>query len=216
MHVAVGEKAARGLTLSQDDVQKYAEITGDYNPLHFDEQFAARTKFKRLVVQRRPNDWGPERAGRHGHAGPWHRVSEPRLEVHSPSVHWGHDHRRSGSCQRSCEQAGRTTQDQGDSPNGRNSFGRSGLVLHVFTGNRGGEVKIGVTSSFSGVLARRTSGMDAGTKHLLASQYFERFFAQDTEAGEPAGSVRKQGRGNDSDGIRQQVELETAVKHTVE
>ena len=49
MHVAVGQKAARSLTHSQDDVQKYAEITGDYNPLHFDEQFASRTKFKRLV-----------------------------------------------------------------------------------------------------------------------------------------------------------------------
>ena len=29
----------------------YAKITGDYNPLHFDEKFAARTKFGRLVVQ---------------------------------------------------------------------------------------------------------------------------------------------------------------------
>ena len=51
MHVAVGEKAARSLTLTHDHVQKYAEITGDYNPLHFNEQFASRTKFKRLVVQ---------------------------------------------------------------------------------------------------------------------------------------------------------------------
>ena len=51
MHVAVGQKAARSLTLTQDHVQKYAEITGDSNPLHFDEQFASRTKFKRLVVQ---------------------------------------------------------------------------------------------------------------------------------------------------------------------
>ncbi len=51
MHVAVGEKAARSLTLTEDHVRKYAEITGDYNPLHFDEAFAAGTKFKRLVVQ---------------------------------------------------------------------------------------------------------------------------------------------------------------------
>ena len=51
MHVAVGQKAARSLTLTHGHVQKYAEITGDYNPLHFDEQFACRTKFKRLVVQ---------------------------------------------------------------------------------------------------------------------------------------------------------------------
>ena len=30
---------------------QYAEITGDYNPLHFDEEFAAKTQFKNLVVQ---------------------------------------------------------------------------------------------------------------------------------------------------------------------
>ena len=51
MRVAVGQKAARSLILTQHHVQKYAEITGDYNPLHFDEAFAAGTKFKRLVVQ---------------------------------------------------------------------------------------------------------------------------------------------------------------------
>ena len=51
MNVAVGQKAARSLTLTQNHVQKYAEITGDYNPLHFDAAFAAGTKFRRLVVQ---------------------------------------------------------------------------------------------------------------------------------------------------------------------
>ena len=51
MRVAPGQKAARSLTITQDHVQKYAEITGDYNPLHFDEAFAAGTKFKRPVVQ---------------------------------------------------------------------------------------------------------------------------------------------------------------------
>jgi acyl dehydratase len=32
-------------------VQKFAEISGDYNPLHFDAAFAAGTTFGRLVVQ---------------------------------------------------------------------------------------------------------------------------------------------------------------------
>jgi acyl dehydratase len=32
-------------------VRAYAEMTGDYNPLHFDEGFASRTKFGRLVAQ---------------------------------------------------------------------------------------------------------------------------------------------------------------------
>jgi acyl dehydratase len=47
----VGEKAARTLTITAEHVARYAEITGDHNPLHFDEAFAARTKFGRLVVQ---------------------------------------------------------------------------------------------------------------------------------------------------------------------
>ena len=49
--VVVGQKARRSLTLTAEHVATYARLTGDYNPLHFDEAFAARTKFKRLVVQ---------------------------------------------------------------------------------------------------------------------------------------------------------------------
>jgi acyl dehydratase len=51
MDVQVGQKATRSITLTADHVQKYAEISGDRNPLHFDEAFAAKTKFGRLVVQ---------------------------------------------------------------------------------------------------------------------------------------------------------------------
>jgi acyl dehydratase len=39
------------VTLTTEHVRKYSEITGDYNPLHYDEAFAAATKFGRLVVQ---------------------------------------------------------------------------------------------------------------------------------------------------------------------
>jgi len=51
MSVAVGQRAHRTLTLTADHVATYARLTGDYNPLHFDERFAAATKFGRLVVQ---------------------------------------------------------------------------------------------------------------------------------------------------------------------
>ena len=51
MDLFVGKKATRTLTLNADHVQTFADLTGDYNPLHFDESFTAKTKFKRLVVQ---------------------------------------------------------------------------------------------------------------------------------------------------------------------
>jgi acyl dehydratase len=37
-------------TFTEDDVQRFIEITGDVNPLHVDESFAASTKFGRRVL----------------------------------------------------------------------------------------------------------------------------------------------------------------------
>jgi acyl dehydratase len=51
MNLVVGQKAKRSTTLTMDDVKTYAKLTGDYNLLHFDESFAARTAFKNLIVQ---------------------------------------------------------------------------------------------------------------------------------------------------------------------
>jgi acyl dehydratase len=51
MSIAVGQRASRSLTLTTRHVRTFAELSGDYNPLHFDEGFAAATKFGRLVVQ---------------------------------------------------------------------------------------------------------------------------------------------------------------------
>ncbi len=51
MDLTVGQTASRSLTLTAEDVKTFAELTGDYNPLHFDEAFAAKTKFEKLVVQ---------------------------------------------------------------------------------------------------------------------------------------------------------------------
>ena len=51
MNASVGQRAQRSLTLTAAHVATFAQLTGDYNPLHFDEAFAAKTKFGRLVVQ---------------------------------------------------------------------------------------------------------------------------------------------------------------------
>ena len=37
--------------MTADHVRRFAELSGDYNPLHFDEAFVSKTKFGRLVVQ---------------------------------------------------------------------------------------------------------------------------------------------------------------------
>ena len=47
----VGQTARRSLTLTRQHVETFAQLTGDYNPLHFDAEFAARTRFRNLVVQ---------------------------------------------------------------------------------------------------------------------------------------------------------------------
>jgi len=51
MNLSVGQKASRTLTFTEEHVKGFAQLSGDYNPLHFDEEFAAGTKFGRLVVQ---------------------------------------------------------------------------------------------------------------------------------------------------------------------
>jgi acyl dehydratase len=47
---AVGARATWTRTISADDVEAFARISGDRNPLHFDPEFAAATRVGRLVV----------------------------------------------------------------------------------------------------------------------------------------------------------------------
>ena len=47
----IGQRARRTQTVTAHEVELYAQITGDRNPLHFDADFAARTRFGRLVAQ---------------------------------------------------------------------------------------------------------------------------------------------------------------------
>jgi acyl dehydratase len=49
--IEVGQTARRSLTLTAEHVRLYTEITGDRNPLHYDEVFTAGTRFEKLLVQ---------------------------------------------------------------------------------------------------------------------------------------------------------------------
>jgi acyl dehydratase len=51
MAAQVGQTARRALTLTAEHVETFARLTGDYNPLHFDTEFAKGTRFGALVVQ---------------------------------------------------------------------------------------------------------------------------------------------------------------------
>ena len=74
-------------------MRKYSEISGDYNPLHFDEAFAAHTKFGRLVVQGGLTTGLLHALVAMDMPGPGHGVPEPELEVHGAGLHRRHDHR---------------------------------------------------------------------------------------------------------------------------
>lgn len=47
----VGATATWTRTFTAADVEAFAQISGDRNPLHFDAEFAGRTRLGRLVVQ---------------------------------------------------------------------------------------------------------------------------------------------------------------------
>ena len=47
----VGQSARRSRLVSERDIALFTEISGDRNPLHYDADFAARTRFGGIVVQ---------------------------------------------------------------------------------------------------------------------------------------------------------------------
>jgi acyl dehydratase len=47
----VGQKAQRSRVVQAEDINRFTEISGDRNPLHYDEQAARATPFGGLVVQ---------------------------------------------------------------------------------------------------------------------------------------------------------------------
>jgi acyl dehydratase len=46
----IGDCASRSKIFSDDDVRQFAEVSGDKNPLHLDDDYAAQTRFKRRLV----------------------------------------------------------------------------------------------------------------------------------------------------------------------
>jgi acyl dehydratase len=50
MRVQTGERFSKEVTLSPSLVSEFAKAAGDYNPMHNDPEFAAKTRFKKLIA----------------------------------------------------------------------------------------------------------------------------------------------------------------------
>jgi 3-hydroxybutyryl-CoA dehydratase len=48
--IRVGDKGSYSKTVSAEDVLRFAEITGDFNPVHVDEEFARNSLFKERIA----------------------------------------------------------------------------------------------------------------------------------------------------------------------
>jgi acyl dehydratase len=48
---SVGQKAQRSRLVTTRDIELFTEISGDRNPLHYDEEIARNTRFGGIVVQ---------------------------------------------------------------------------------------------------------------------------------------------------------------------
>lgn len=46
----VGERARVSKVVCEDDITSFAKITGDYNPVHTDSEFASKTRFKGRIA----------------------------------------------------------------------------------------------------------------------------------------------------------------------
>ena len=50
MNFSVGDSAEITKTIEQADIDAFAEVTGDHNPVHVDEEFAKTTRFGRRIA----------------------------------------------------------------------------------------------------------------------------------------------------------------------
>jgi len=48
--IKVGDTASFSRTITENDVNDFAKLSGDYNPLHMDENYAKTTQFGKRVV----------------------------------------------------------------------------------------------------------------------------------------------------------------------
>src|SRR4051812_35422588 len=50
MDLKIGDKFSTTREITDELIRKFAELSGDHNPIHLDEEFAAKTRFGRRIA----------------------------------------------------------------------------------------------------------------------------------------------------------------------
>ena len=90
----VGQRASWTRTIGPEDVEAFARISGDRNPLHFDPDFAARTRAGRLIVQGGLTTALFNALVAMELPGPGSRLPAPGVGLPGPGLHRRHGNRR--------------------------------------------------------------------------------------------------------------------------
>ena len=48
--IKLGDTVSHKKVITEKDIEMFGEITGDYNPAHFDEEYASKTIFKKRIA----------------------------------------------------------------------------------------------------------------------------------------------------------------------
>ena len=50
MDIKIGDRFSTAREVTDDVIRKFADVSGDYNPIHLDEEFAKTTRFGRRIA----------------------------------------------------------------------------------------------------------------------------------------------------------------------
>lgn len=50
MDLKIGDQFSTTRVITDDVIRKFAEVSGDFNPIHLDEEFAAKTRFGKRIA----------------------------------------------------------------------------------------------------------------------------------------------------------------------
>ena len=50
MEIKIGDKFSKDRLVTDELIRRFAEVSGDFNPIHLDEEFASRTRFGKRIA----------------------------------------------------------------------------------------------------------------------------------------------------------------------